>query len=73
VLAKAALEKYQLKFAYGQMFEVKGDKGSIERWNATFAKSIRLCWAFHDEEAIEIGIKRLRDVCLEQRFAVTTE
>lgn len=71
VLAKAALENHHLKFAYGKMFEVKGDAGSVERSNATFANSIRLCWAFHEEKAIRAGIKRLRDVYLEQKSALT--
>lgn len=65
VLAKAALENHKLKFAYGKMFEVKGDPGSVNRSNATYANSLRLCWAFHEEKIIRAGIKRLRDAYLE--------
>lgn len=68
-LAKAALEKHQLKFAHGKMFEVKGDAGSVEQAKTTFGNSIRLCWAFHDERDIMEGIERLRDVYIEQRAA----
>ena len=64
-LAKTALEKHHLKFAYGKMFEVKGDAGSTERSAKTFGNSIRLCWAFHDEKTIRAGIRRLRDVYVE--------
>ncbi|KIV98850.1 uncharacterized protein PV09_09421 [Verruconis gallopava] len=67
VLAKAAIERYKLKFAYGKMFLIKGDDGSAKRSLNTFADSIRLCWAFHTEKQIEIGIKRLRDVLLDHK------
>ncbi|VUC26806.1 unnamed protein product [Clonostachys rosea] len=63
-LAKAALEKEELKIAYGKMFEVKGDAGSKERSKTSFGNSIRLCWSFHEEEAIKEGIMRLRSVLL---------
>ncbi|KAK7217551.1 hypothetical protein V2G26_005554 [Clonostachys chloroleuca] len=63
-LAKAALENEELKIAYGKMFEVKGDGGSKERSKASFGNSIRLCWSFHEEEAIKEGIMRLRGVLL---------
>lgn len=69
VLAKAAIEKYELKFAYGKMFEVKGDAGSQQRSEAKggFGNTIRLCWAFHDEAAIVDGIKRMRDLLVEHK------
>ncbi|CAH0026015.1 unnamed protein product [Clonostachys rhizophaga] len=63
-LAKVALENDELKIAYGKMFEVKGDGGSKERSKASFGNSIRLCWSFHEEEAIKEGIMRLRGVLL---------
>jgi DNA-binding transcriptional MocR family regulator len=72
VLAKIALEKYDLKFAYGKMFEVKGDGGSKERSSAGFGNTVRLCWAFHEVDAIMEGIKRMRDMLVEQRESVTT-
>jgi hypothetical protein len=64
-LAKTAMKKYDLKFAYGQMFEVKGDKSSVQRSQDGFGNTMRLCWAFHDEEAIVEGIKRLRELLIQ--------
>ncbi|KPM41403.1 hypothetical protein AK830_g5189 [Neonectria ditissima] len=58
-LATKALEKYDLKFAYGGMMTVEGDEGSSERAAEGFGNGIRLCWAWHTEEEIEEGIQRL--------------
>lgn len=66
-LAKMGLENHGLRFAYGKMFEVKGDEGSKERSQAGFGSLIRLCWAYHDEEGIVDGIKRMRDLLLQNR------
>lgn len=65
VLAKKALEQLELKFAYGKMFEVKGDLGSKQRSEKGYGNTIRLCWAFHDEEAITEGIIRMKNLLLE--------
>ena len=61
VLASSALQDHQLKFAYGEMFEVVGDKGSKERAEAPggFGHTLRLCWAWHTEKEIEDGVSRL--------------
>ncbi|KAH6889606.1 pyridoxal phosphate-dependent transferase [Thelonectria olida] len=63
VLSKIALEKYDFKFAYGKMFE---------RASMGFGNTVRLCWAFHENEAIVKGIKRIRDMLVEQRESVPT-
>lgn len=62
VLAKTAMEQHDLKFAYGKMFEVKGDKESKERSEKGYGNTIRLCWAFHTEDKIMEGIKRMKDI-----------
>ncbi|RSL49843.1 hypothetical protein CEP51_015433 [Fusarium floridanum] len=59
-LAKVAMDQYDLKFAHGKMFEVKGDPGSKQRSDATFGRTIRLCWAFHEAGVIVEGIKRMK-------------
>lgn len=58
-LAEIALQEYNLKFAFGGMMTVEGDKGSTERAASGFGKGIRLCWAWHNEDEIVEGIKRL--------------
>ena len=62
VLANIAIEQHQLKFAYGKMFEVKGDEGSKERSENGYGNTIRLCSAFHKEDQITEGIKRMKDI-----------
>lgn len=59
-LAKVAIDQHDLKFAHGKMFEVKGDPGSKQRSDATFGRTIRLCWAFHEAGVIVEGIKRMK-------------
>lgn len=58
-LAARGLEKYDLKFAYGEMMQVQGDSQSMERAKSTYGAGIRLCWAWHTEEEIREGISRL--------------
>ncbi|KUJ17532.1 PLP-dependent transferase [Mollisia scopiformis] len=67
VLAALALEKKGLRFAYGQMFEVVGDSGSHERANSQggFGHSLRLCWAWHEEDNIRDGVERLAEALKE--------
>lgn len=59
VIAKRALDEYALKFAYGEMFVVKGDESSAERSRSGFGNGARLCWAWHEESEIVEGIQRL--------------
>lgn len=68
VLAASALSKNGLRFAYGEMFEVVGDAGSKERANALggFGHSLRLCWAWHEEDKLKDGVKRLAESLREQ-------
>lgn len=67
VLAASALSNEGLRFAYGEMFEVVGDSGSKERANLSggFGHSLRLCWAWHEEEKIKDGVKRLAEALRE--------
>lgn len=59
IIAKRALDEYALRFAYGEMFVVKGDETSIERSRKGFGNGARLCWAWHEESEIQEGIERL--------------
>jgi DNA-binding transcriptional MocR family regulator len=58
-LAAIGIKNYDLKFAYGDMFQVHGDKESAERAADGFGKVIRLSWAWHEEEEIVEGVERL--------------
>ena len=51
----------RLRIAFGHMFTVTGDEGSVARAEASdgFAKCIRLCWAWHEDAEIKEGIERL--------------
>lgn len=71
-LAKTALADHELKFAYGKMFEVKGDVTSSQRSKMGYGDTIRLCWAYHEEALIVEGIKRLRDVLLNNKIDSST-
>ncbi|KAH7161802.1 pyridoxal phosphate-dependent transferase [Dactylonectria macrodidyma] len=64
-LAALALEKYDLKFAYGGMMTVEGDESSVERASSGFGNGIRLCWAWHTEDEILEGIQRLASLTKE--------
>lgn len=61
MVAAFALNQYLLRIAFGHMFAVVGDEGSVARAEAEggFAQCIRLCWAWHEEELIREGIERL--------------
>lgn len=58
-LAAIALEKYDLKFAYGDMFQVEGDELSADRARSDYGNGMRLCWSWHNEPEIVDGIERL--------------
>jgi DNA-binding transcriptional MocR family regulator len=58
-LAAQGLEKYDLKFAYGDMMQVQGDPTSAIRAANGYGNGIRLSWAWHTEVEILEGIKRL--------------
>jgi DNA-binding transcriptional MocR family regulator len=64
--AKAAKEK-DLKFAFGAMFQVKGDDGSRQRAGEKggFGHCMRLSWAWHEEQELVEGIRRIAEVLRE--------
>lgn len=62
IIAKRALDEYALKFAYGEMFVVKGDKVSSERSRGGFRHGARLCWALHEVSEIRDGIEGLAEL-----------
>jgi DNA-binding transcriptional MocR family regulator len=41
------------------MYVVKCDESSIERARSGFGNGARLCWAWHESEEIEEGMRRL--------------
>ncbi|KAK7404077.1 Valine--pyruvate aminotransferase [Neonectria punicea] len=64
-VAALALQRHDLKFAYGGMMAVEGDGGSSKRAAEGFGNGIRLCWAWHDEKEITEGIQRLARLVME--------
>ncbi|KAF6826643.1 aminotransferase [Colletotrichum musicola] len=62
-VAAIALKVKQLRVAFGHMFAVTGDEGSLSRAEGRggFSECIRLCWAWHEVEEIKEGIHRLVD------------
>ncbi|KZL80077.1 aminotransferase [Colletotrichum incanum] len=62
-VATIALEEKQLRIAFGHMFVVTGDEGSVLRAESKngFAQCIRLCWAWHEVADLQEGIIRLSD------------
>lgn len=62
-VAAFALKEQKLRMAFGHMFVVTGDEGSVVRAEADdgFATCVRLCWAWHEEGELREGIERLKD------------
>ncbi|KAK1633352.1 aminotransferase [Colletotrichum phormii] len=60
-VAAIALKEKLLRVAFGHMFVVSGDKGSVQRAESKdgFSRCIRLCWAWHEVAEIKEGIERL--------------
>lgn len=69
-IAAKGLEKFDLKFAYGDMMQVQGDSTSAERAAKGYGNGIRLSWAWHTEEEIAEGIRRLADLVKQARNEV---
>ncbi|KAI1849650.1 hypothetical protein JX266_004599 [Neoarthrinium moseri] len=69
IVAAVAFQDYQLRVAFGHMFTVTGDHGSTSRAEEKggFARCIRLCWAWHEEDEIQSGVQRLADVIIDIR------
>jgi DNA-binding transcriptional MocR family regulator len=66
-LATTGLEKYNLKFAFGDMMQVEGDASSVDRAAASYGNGIRLSWAWHTKEEIVEGIRRLATLVQEAK------
>ncbi|KAF2496373.1 aminotransferase [Lophium mytilinum] len=68
-VAAHAMEKYNLKVAFGHMFKVWGDNESTTKAESPrgFGHCVRLCWAWHTEEELIQGVRRLASVILEMR------
>lgn len=62
-LAGIALRDYSLRIAFGHMFVVAGDKGSLERAETSdgFGYCLRLSWSWLEAEQIEEAIARLAE------------
>ncbi|OHE93435.1 aminotransferase [Colletotrichum orchidophilum] len=71
-VAAVALKEKQLRVAFGHMFVVSGDKGSIQRAELEdgFARCIRLCWAWHEVAEIKEGIDRLAATIVDIRSRI---
>jgi DNA-binding transcriptional MocR family regulator len=69
-LAANGLDKYNLKFAFGDMMQVQGDPSSADRAAKNFGNGIRLSWAWHTKEEIVEGIKRLATLVKEMQGEV---
>ncbi|KAI0378509.1 PLP-dependent transferase [Hypomontagnella monticulosa] len=52
-------DDFGLKIAFGEIFAVKGDPGSLERAHATFNRGTRLCWAWNEADVLIDAVERL--------------
>jgi DNA-binding transcriptional MocR family regulator len=68
-VAALAMEKFNLKVAFGHMFSVWGDGESTARAEGGqgFGHCVRLCWAWHDEAELADGVRRLANLILDIR------
>lgn len=68
-VAAIALKEKLLRVAFGHMFVVSGDQGSIQRAESKdgFSRCVRLCWAWHEVAEIKEGIERLAATILDIR------
>lgn len=62
-IAAIAFRDYNLRIAFGHMFIVAGDSGSLERAEEVdgFAHCMRLCWAWLETDELVPAIQRLAD------------
>ena len=69
IVASVALRTKSLRVAFGDMFTVTGDEGSVQRAKEEdgFARCIRLCWAWHEPDEIYEGVVRLADTIIAVR------
>ncbi|KXH31570.1 aminotransferase [Colletotrichum simmondsii] len=68
-VAAIALKEKLLRVAFGHMFVVSGDVGSVQRAESKngFSRCIRLCWAWHEVAELKEGIGRLAATILDIR------
>lgn len=71
-VAAIALKEKQLRIAFGHMFVVTGDAGSVSRAESIdgFARCVRLCWAWHEVAEIREGVERLAATVLDLRARI---
>jgi len=62
IIAERALKEANLKIAFGQMFEVRGDEDSGRVKDRYFGHTARLCWAWEELPMIDEGLRRLAEV-----------
>ncbi|KAK8079815.1 hypothetical protein PG997_007633 [Apiospora hydei] len=62
-VASVALREHGLRIAFGHLFVVAGDEGSIARAEGPggISRCFRLCCAWHEEEELREGVQRLAD------------
>lgn len=63
-IAKFALDEYNLRIAPGNLFTVMGEDSGRQASPGQYLSGARLCWAWHEELALEEGIQRLREVLI---------
>lgn len=61
-IAKFALDLYNLRIAPGNLFKVIDDDAGGQASSRQYLYGARLCWAWHEEDHLEEGIRRLGQV-----------
>ncbi|KAM0817504.1 putative Aminotransferase class I/classII domain-containing protein [Seiridium cardinale] len=61
-IAKFALDEYSLRVAPGKMFMATDEDLGRQRSSGRYLSGARLCWAWHEEDALEEGVQRLGEV-----------
>lgn len=57
IVVERVLKEENFVVVYGNMFEVRGDEGSVK-----FDREVRLCFLWEEEKDFEEGVRRLGDV-----------
>ncbi|KAH8895261.1 PLP-dependent transferase [Thozetella sp. PMI_491] len=63
-IARKALDDFNLRIAYGDLFAVPDDPITDKSRSQLYTHGARLCWAWHEEEALIEGIERLAEVLM---------
>lgn len=61
-IAKFSLDVYNLRIAPGNLFMVIDDNLGGQASSCQYLSGARLCWAWHEEDLLEEGIRRLGEV-----------